>query len=296
MTSRSIPFLDLDPELVNIQKTFTNQHSLFFEQSYQSSNINVNHIKTKIADLEKQTITLPFHELPGKHPSSLFIELNPSPPGQIITSMRINDFSNIRSIRLEIGGTRFDYLENDIIPVLQKQFHFQDNEIPFLILKDFLINPKYHSIRLWFTFFKDDDYTNIFEYDYYQHDIFNTLTHFDYQFMNLLFTGEEYRIDKQLQLNFINNMSYLFVENVFEEEPYLQLNEKLYQLTNNGIIDGYKLYDFTKSSSGVPFGINLSMIDHCRLRFQKPVGRIRCYAVNLECFKLRYGLTGMVFR
>jgi hypothetical protein len=295
MRPSSIPLLET--ELGTIRSKYISPHSVFYDTHYIPQMEAVREIKSKFSEMEKHTVRIPYNEFDGGYASKCDIILE-NIPGKVITSMRLSDFNNLRSIRLELGGEMIDYLESDFIPALQTKFGFQSNEIPFLILKNFLVRPLYHNVRLFFTFLKDGPHDGFLEYDYYIVDSFKTKERFEYPFMNVYFSGEEY-IDRKLRLSVPLNMSYLFVENVFDTEPVLQLNGKLYQLKNAGIYGKYRVYDFTNTESGVPFGINVSKIDYSFLRFGDfggGVGRIRVFAVSLHCLQIDNGLGGRMFR
>jgi len=118
-------------DLQLIKETVCGSVDMYFNNNYTILNDKINQIKNTF----ESPIT---YSLKHTNASNRYIYKIHVVEGIFITSIKSDKIKLIDSITLLIQGTQYDKLEGFMIPTLQEKFNFENNEIPFLILKKFI--------------------------------------------------------------------------------------------------------------------------------------------------------------
>lgn len=69
--------------------------------------------------------------------------------GEFVTSMRLSDWTNVLSVRMDIGGMRYEEITRPFIDAIRAHYGFEENEIPFGMLRKSIPGNRYHDIRIY---------------------------------------------------------------------------------------------------------------------------------------------------
>lgn len=277
----------LRDELENIQGKYQGIQDIDISDNYEDLMNKINQIKESFKLLTPHEVDT--HFFPSStNTNTLNIKLEEN---EYITSIKSDKINKIKEISLCIGGSEIDRMYGEMIPVLQKMFNFEENEIPFLLMKNFINGGTYSDIKIN-IYYNEIGVSDILTFKYYKAELTNE---FIMPILQCQFNVPELKGSK-FKLAYFNHCSpYLFIKNNFNTDPIININGDKYLLEHYGIIDNYRIYDLSKDNGGYPISINFSKIDTVELIFNEEIPEGIFYSLCLNFLIKKSGMTGLKY-